>query len=315
MVLKPNIAGHSANTHATVSTDSRLWQVAGTELAYDTPLLVAILNRTPDSFSDGAQLDDLHTAIDVAAQMIRDGADILDVGGESTRPGAGEVSVGEELERVGPLIEALAARFDTPVSVDTRRAKVAAVALESGACIVNDVSGFGDPGMGAVVRDYRAGWVLMHMPHAVGAMGWSEPVMAMPAGVDEGREVVAAHLRTVVERAEQAGVSRAQIAVDPGVGFGKSARQNLGFLRHFGPIANLGLPVFMGPSRKSFIGQVTGQPAAQRLMGTAAAVTACVLAGAAMLRVHDVAQMRGVIDVATAIRRADGADANFGVKT
>jgi dihydropteroate synthase len=278
--------------------------VPGGRLDLTKPLLVGILNSTPDSFSDGGRLRDVPHAIDVAAQMIADGADMLDVGGESTRPGAAAVCTADELERVLPLVEALSERFQTPVSIDTRRSAVAQRAIEAGAAVVNDVSGFGDPAMAAVVRDTGAGWVLMHMPNAVGEMQWSTSAKGMPGELMAGWEAVVKALQQSVERALGAGVRSAQLALDPGLGFGKSMTQNLGFLRDFGPIARLGLPIYVGPSRKSFIGRVTGRPATDREMGTAAAVTAAVLAGASFVRVHDVAAMRRVIDVAAAIRDA-----------
>lgn len=278
--------------------------VVGGHLDLETPLLVAILNRTPDSFSDGGKLSHLGAAIDIAAAMIRDGADMLDVGGESTRPGASAVSVDEETSRTLPLIEALSSRFETPISIDTRRAAIAAQAIVAGAVVVNDVSGFGDPKMADVVRTTGAGWILMHMPTAVGEMDWNATAGAMPEGVSDGWAVVTEALRQAVTRAVAAGVRRSQLALDPGLGFGKSMAQNLGFLRDFGPIARLGLPIYVGPSRKSFIGRVTGQPVDGRQLGTAATVTAAVLAGANMVRVHDVALMRRVMDVAVGIRDA-----------
>lgn len=279
-------------------------RVAGGRLDLRRPLLVGILNLTPDSFSDGGLLPDLDAVVDRAAQLVADGADLLDLGGESTRPGATEVSADQELERVTRAMEALAARFEVPLSIDTRRATVAAACTRVGASMVNDVSGFSDPDMASVVASSGAGWVLMHAATPVGQMRWSERAGEVPGGVAEGAEHVAKTLQERVMAAVVEGVAREQLAVDPGIGFGKSHAQNLGFLRGFGPIARLGLPVYVGPSRKSFIGRITGRPAHERQMGTAAAVTAAVLAGAAFVRVHDVAMMRPVVDVATAIRDA-----------
>lgn len=266
------------------------------------PTLVGILNLTPDSFSDGGELPTLDAVLRRAACMVAAGADVLDLGGESTRPGAAQVDAQQELERVAPAVQALRSRLDVPLSVDTHKADVARECLRLGATMVNDVSGFGDPDMGTVVARAGAAWVLMHMPNAVGAMGWSLASDAMPQTLEAGLERVARDLEDAVRRACAAGVSRAQLAVDPGIGFGKSLAQNLAFLRSPGPIARLDLPVFMGPSRKSFIGAVTGAEVGHRLMGTAAAVTAAVLAGAAFVRVHDVGEMRQVVDVARAIR-------------
>lgn len=266
----------------------------------DAPALVGIVNATPDSFSQDGRG---HTAaVDLALQMVEDGADWVDVGGESTRPGAAPVPEDAELARVVPVITALRQRSGVPISVDTRKARVADAALAAGATMVNDVSGFGDPAMADVVRRHGARWVLMHMPHATGDMGWSTRVEAMPAGVADGCARVVTDLAGVVQRAVAAGVPRTHLVLDPGIGFGKSLAQNLAFLLGPQGLDTLGLPLFVGPSRKSFIGAITGAPVTDRLMGTAAAVTACVLAGAAYVRVHDVAEMRQVVDVATAIR-------------
>ncbi|MFZ4579264.1 MAG: dihydropteroate synthase [Myxococcota bacterium] len=274
------------------------------ELDLSRPLLVGILNVTPDSFSDGGNLPDLEAVLRRAEAMVRDGADLLDLGGESTRPGAHPVSVQVELDRVLPAVEALRARLDVPLSVDTRRAAVAEPALRLGATMINDVSGFGDPDMGRVVANAGAAWVLMHMPHAMGQMGASLRSEGMPEGVYEGLERITADLAEVVDRAVTAGVERGQLALDPGIGFGKTLGQNLALLRGAGSLVRLGLPVYLGPSRKSFIGAICGAPTDDRLMGTAAAVTAGALAGAAFLRVHDVRQMRQVLDVAIALRDA-----------
>lgn len=266
------------------------------------PQVVGILNLTPDSFSDGGQLADLDGALRRAEALLAGGADLLDLGGESTRPGAAPVPPELELARVLPVVEALSHRLDVPLSVDTRRAAVAEACIAAGAVMVNDVSGYGDPAMGPVVARTGVGWVLMHMPHRVGRMGWSERVGPMPEGLQEGMQRVADDLGETVTRALAAGVGRDQLAVDPGIGFGKSLAQNLAFLRHHGPVARLDLPVFIGPSRKSFIGAICGAEVGERLMGTAAAVTAAVLAGARFVRVHDVTAMRQVVDVAWAIR-------------
>jgi dihydropteroate synthase len=268
------------------------------------PLLVGIVNLTPDSFSDGGQIQTQDDLLRRAEQLVRDGADLLDLGGESTRPNAPPVTAEEEAERVLPAIAAIAQRLDVAISVDTRRAAIAHEALQRGAAMVNDVSGFGDPEMGEVVARAGAAWVLMHMPHAVGAMAWSQKVAALPEDPDAAVGQIAADLAAAVARAERAGVARTQLAIDPGIGFGKSLRQNLALLRRCDGLLQLGLPLYLGPSRKSFLGAITGAPVDDRLGATAAAVTAAVLAGAAFVRVHDVRVMRQVLDVATAIRDA-----------
>jgi dihydropteroate synthase len=237
--------------------------------------------------------------------MVRDGVDLLDLGGESTRPGAAPVSIQEETDRVAHVVDALARRLDVPLSIDTRKARVAAACIEAGALMVNDVSGFADPEMGELVARTGVAWVLMHMPNAVGEMGWSQRAGPMPEGLHAGLQRVADDLDAIVVRACNAGVAREQLAVDPGIGFGKTLAQNLAFLRHTGPVARLDLPVFIGPSRKSFIGAISDAEVSERLMGTAAAVAAAVLGGASFVRVHDVAEMRQVVDVAQAIRASE----------
>ncbi len=275
------------------------------------PLLVGIVNLTPDSFSDGGELDSLDAILRRAAQLIADGADILDVGGESSRPGAAEISVDMELSRVVAPVEAIARRFDVPISIDTRRAAVAAATLGAGATMVNDISGFSDPLMGKTVAAHAAAWVLMHTTNPLGQMNWTERAPDMPETVDGALRRICAQLRLSVERARAAGVPRTQLCVDPGIGFGKSLGQNLALLRSNSPLASLNVPLYFGPSRKSFIaalgraagrqGAAAGEQPLDRIGGTAAAVVAAVQAGASFIRVHDVAVMRQVIDMTLAI--------------
>ncbi len=283
-------------------------QLGGRAVDLRRPWVVGILNLTPDSFSDGGLLQSRDDVLFAAERMVAEGADLLDLGGESTRPGAEPVAEQEELDRVLPAIEALRTRLEVPLSADTRRAQVAKEALAAGAVMINDVSGFGDPNMGEVVAASGAAWVLMHMPHRVGAMAPSQRTPAMSEQLHEGLQQVADGLAHAVARAVAAGVPRSQLAVDPGIGFGKTLEQNLCLLRGAAPIAMLDLPVYLGPSRKSFIAAVaqaaTADLPAQRLFGTAAAVAAAVLGGAAFVRVHDVAAMRQVVDVAVALRDA-----------
>jgi dihydropteroate synthase len=261
----------------------------GQALDLTRPLLVGILNVTPDSFSDGGTLHGTGAVLRRAQAMVLAGADLLDIGGESTRPGAQEVSEAEELARVLPAIERLATVLTVPLSIDTRRASIARAALLAGAAMVNDVSGFSDPDMADVVANAGAAWVLMHMPHPVGDMPASQRSGAMPADTTAGVRRVLDDLRASLDRAVLAGVPRGQLAVDPGIGFGKTLAQNLALLR-------AGDAISQARGREA--------PVDQRLPGTAAAVTAAVLAGAAFVRVHDVAAMRQVLDVATALRDA-----------
>lgn len=283
-------------------------QLVGRTLDLARPQLVGILNLTPDSFSDGGELPDLAAVIGRAEQLVAAGADLLDVGGESTRPGAQAVPVDEELARVIPAIAQLTRRFAVPVSIDTRKCAVARAALSAGAAMVNDTSGAVQPEMAALVAQSGAGWVLMHAPHPMGQMGWSTAVAALPADPASAVAQIAADLQAAVQFALSAGVDRRQLAIDPGIGFGKSVAHNLALLRPQPALGTIGLPLYLGPSRKSFLHKVlrANKPADPRDLGwaTAAAVTAAVLAGAALVRVHDVAAMRHVVDVATALRDA-----------
>ena len=259
---------------------------------------MGVLNVTPDSFSDGGA----HAGIDDAAAhglaLFAAGADVVDIGGESTRPGAAAVGAAEERRRVVPVVRALRESGAGPISVDTTKAEVAAAALDAGADMVNDVSGLRfDPAMAPLIAQRGVPAVLMHLRGSFGTMH-REPryrdVMAE----------VAAELREALARAEQAGVRREQTIVDPGLGFAKDAAHTLEVLRRLPELAALGRPVLAGPSRKSFIGRVLDRPsrANDRLYGTAAAVAACVLAGAHMVRVHDVREMMDVARMCDAIR-------------
>jgi dihydropteroate synthase len=263
--------------------------------------MMGVLNVTPDSFSDGGRFDSLERALAQATAMVHQGADILDIGGESTRPGSQPVSEAEELQRVVPVIRALRDQtlFDkTPISVDTMKAAVARAAIESGADFVNDVSGgMADPEMLAVVADLGCPIVLMHM------RGTPNTMQQM---TDYGDVVVEVRdrLEALVNRAVAAGVLRDRIAVDPGIGFAKTAMQNLPLLRELRSFHTLGCPLLVGVSRKSFIGAILDRPDPKdRLWGTAAACTVAIAGGADILRVHDVAEMADVRSIADAIYR------------
>jgi dihydropteroate synthase len=267
---------------------------------------MGVLNLTPDSFADERHLVaagavDTAQAADRALQMEADGADLIDIGGESTRPGAEPVSAGEESARILPVIEALAGRLRIPISVDTTKAVVARAALASGAVIVNDISGLQyEPALGQVVAESGAGLVLMHTrgrPH----------VMYAEAAYANVAAEVTAELRASVATAMAAGVPRDQLIVDPGIGFAKLPAHSYGVLAALPELAvALERPVLVGPSRKSFLrGAVGERSAGARDWGTAAAVTAAVLAGAHIVRVHAVAEMVQVVRVAEEIRKAD----------
>ncbi len=263
------------------------------------PFLMGVVNATPDSFSDGGRYLDRDAVVARAEVLLAEGADLVDLGGESTRPGAAEVPVEQELRRVVPVVEALRARGVTaPISVDTRKPAVAAAALAAGADLVNDVSGLADPAMADVVAARGAPVVLMHTRGTPADMA-ARAVYADVVG-DVERELEAA-----LARAGAAGVAPSRVILDPGIGFAKTARQSVALLAALPRLRRrLGRPLLVGPSRKSFIGKVTGAAPADRLPGTLAAVAACVLSGVEFLRVHDVAAARQAALLAAAIRDA-----------
>jgi len=261
-------------------------------------LVMGVLNVTPDSFSDGGVRFDAGRAIEDGLRMIEDGADVLDVGGESTRPGAEPLPAAEELRRVLPVVERLATS-GVPISIDTYKADVARAATQAGAAIVNDVSGLlFDPALGAAVAEAGAAVVLMHN------RGRSREMYRRAEYGDVPGEI-AQELTAAIARATGAGVSRDATIVDPGIGFAKQAAHSYTALAHLGDLARLERPILSGPSRKSFLVEAIGPtPPAERDWGTAAAVTASILFGAHMVRVHSVAQMVAVVRVADRIRQA-----------
>lgn len=259
-------------------------------------LVMAILNVTPDSFSDGGALLDPDAAIRAARRMVQEGADIIDIGGESTRPGAAPVSARDELARVVPVLEGLRGTIGVPISIDTYKAEVAERALALGAQIVNDVSGLTyDADLAGVVARRAAAVVLMHN------RGRSADMYQLARYTDVVMDV-AAELDQTAARAEAAGIRPDRIILDPGLGFAKRAEQTFELLAGLPGLARLGKPILAGPSRKSFLRLPLGAvPSAERLWGTAAAVTASILHGAHIVRVHDVAQMVQVARTADAI--------------
>ncbi|HEY5468386.1 MAG TPA: dihydropteroate synthase [Coriobacteriia bacterium] len=260
----------------------QVWRCGGFALDLARPLVMGILNVTPDSFSDGGSYIDRDAAVTAAVRMLADGADVIDVGGESTRPGAEPVTAVQEAARVAGVIAALAEQ-GACVSVDTRHALVASEALSAGASIVNDVSGFTDPEMVRVAADSDAGLVVMH------TRGEPRTMQEAPAYADVVAEVAEFLSRQAVAL-ERAGVARDRIAIDPGIGFGKTTEHNLALLRRLPELEALGFPVLVGASRKRFIGEITGvvEPQA-RVAGSVAAALEAVRRGAAVVRVHDVA--------------------------
>ncbi|HEY5617305.1 MAG TPA: dihydropteroate synthase, partial [Vicinamibacterales bacterium] len=265
----------------------------------DRTLIMGVINVTPDSFSDGGRLLDHARAIEAGVQMAEEGADLIDVGGESTRPGAEPIAASEELRRVLPVIEGLAARVAVPISVDTYRASTAAAALTAGAALINDVSGLRyDPDLAGVVAAHRAGIVLMH------SRGRSREMYEQASYHDVIAEVLD-ELRESMAFATSAGVATDRIIVDPGLGFAKEARHSYEVLAGLDAFTELGRPLLVGPSRKSFLARPLGGSLgpAERDWATAAAATAAVLAGAHIVRVHAVRQMLQVVRVADEIRR------------
>jgi dihydropteroate synthase len=267
-------------------------------------LIMGILNVTPDSFSDGGQFITVDTALAHAEQMIAEGADIIDVGGESTRPGGEPVSAQDEIERVVPVIEVLARRTDTPISVDTTKSEVARAALDAGAAIVNDISALRfDFYIADAVARAGAGLVLMH------SRGTPATRHRLPPVADIMHEVTHS-LRASINMAERRGVKRESIVIDPGIGFGKSLEQNLELIAKVDQLiaAFSDYPLLIGTSRKSFIGRIladesgTPAPAEHRLYGSLATITAAILHGAHIVRVHDVKATMETIRVAESIR-------------
>jgi dihydropteroate synthase len=286
-------------------TRPREWRLARRTLALDgRTLVMAVLNVTPDSFSDGGQFFDLERATARATEMLADGADIIDVGGESTRPGGAQVTPEEELRRIVPVVERIGAQLPRAlISVDTTKAEVARAALDAGAEIVNDISALRfDASLADEVARTGAGLVLMHSRGTPATLHGLPPVADIMLEVSES-------LRESIAVAERRGVARARIALDPGIGFGKSQEQNLELLARLDALAAEfdGFPLLVGTSRKSFIGRLLGDaPPEQRLHGTMASVTAAILGGANIVRVHDVRAAVETARVADAIRAVTG---------
>jgi dihydropteroate synthase len=290
---------------------TRYWKLKNRSLLYgERTLVIGVLNVTPDSFSDGGKFFSFDAAIAQAEQMIEEGADIIDVGGESTRPGSEFISEQEELTRVLPVIERLASSGAVPVSIDTTKAAVARAALAAGAEIVNDISGLRfQPAIASAAAQANAGLLLMH------SRGTPKDMQQIPFAENIFADVIEG-LHLSVSIAEQSGVARESIAIDPGIGFGKSVEQNLELIAKLDQLARefSDLPIVIGTSRKSFLGKLLdGAPADERLYGTIATVVASALNGAQIVRVHDVKPAVEAVRVADAIRTAR--TMNFGVAT
>ena len=259
----------------------------------DRTLVMGVLNVTPDSFSDGGKFFDFASAVDHAIAMQKEGADLVDIGAESTRPGAADIGAAEELRRILPVLEALRGRLKIPISIDTRKSRVAEIAIGAGAEIINDVSGLNhDPRLAEVAAKHRVPIILMHM------RGTPKTMQKKPFARDALRDVTNG-LRKSVALARKAGLAKSQIVLDPGIGFGKSFAQNYELLAKLPQLAKLGYPLLVGTSRKGFLGATLARggkpaPAEERVWATAASVTASILGGAHIVRVHDVEEMAQV---------------------
>jgi len=272
-----------------------VWKIRGHEILLGDPtVIIGVLNVTPDSFSDGGHFNDPDAAYARAIELEEQGAGIIDIGAESTHPGSARISEAEEKRRLMPVLKRLRGKLAVPISVDTYKAAVAENALDLGAEIVNDPSGLTfDPGLARVVSKYDAGLILNHMRGT--PESWAKlPPMKDPLGT------ILSELAAAVHRALRAGIDRARLVIDPGIGFGKRGDQNSEVLARLGELAALDLPILVGPSRKLFLKQTTERATE---FATAAAVAAAILAGAHLVRVHDVEAMAPAVSVADAIAR------------
>ena len=261
------------------------------------PVVMGVLNVTPDSFSDGGRYVESASAVQRGLRMAEEGAAIIDVGGESTRPGAAPVDAREELERVLPVIEQLAARLSVPISVDTSKPEVMRAAVATGASLINDVRALAAPGALEVAAESGAAVCLMHM------RGEPRSMQADPSYVDVVDEV-RRYLAARVEACRDAGIGARRICLDPGIGFGKRPGHNLALLAALDRLGDPSIPVLVGVSRKSLVGIITGRPAGERLAGSVAFAALAVMQGAAIVRAHDVAATVDAVKVASALRRA-----------
>lgn len=272
----------------------------------DRPVLMGIMNLTPDSFSDGGSLPTLEKAVARAVAMVEEGADMIDVGGESTRPGADPVSLADEIARVAPAIQAIAKVVPVPISIDTYKPEVAEAAIKAGAAMINDITGLSDPAMAELAARTDVPTVVMHMRGTPRTMQHTPPTYsAVVADVIEWLDKACTQARAV-------GVQPEQLVVDPGIGFGKTVAHNLELLARLRDLRCLGYPVLLGTSRKSVIGNVLGLPVDQREEGTAATTALAADAAVEIIRVHNVKAMRRVLDMAEAIVSANRTDINHG---
>jgi dihydropteroate synthase len=264
-------------------------------LRFEKTLIMGILNVTPDSFSDGGLFNDTDTAIAHGEKMVSDGADLIDVGGESSRPGSVPLSEKEELVRILPVVTQLLDEVSVPISIDTYKPLVADACLKVGAHLINDITGLTNPEMRKVAVKHNVPVVIMHM------QGSPKIMQQNPVYQDVLGEITT-FFREQITTARNENIQ--QIIIDPGIGFGKTVEHNLQILKHLGAFKTLGCPILVGPSRKSFIGTITGLSVKERLDGTLAAITVAILNGANVVRVHDVNECRRAVQVVDAIRGA-----------
>ncbi|WP_436297902.1 dihydropteroate synthase [Stieleria mannarensis] len=274
------------------------WDIGKRVLTFETrPLVMGILNVTPDSFSDGGRHNDPSAAIELALAMQSDGADIIDIGGESTRPYSDPVAVGEEIDRVLPVIQGLAGRLSIPISIDTSKATVAKAAIDAGAEIINDVTGLeGDPAMPQLAVDAQVGVCVMHM------RGTPQTMQDDPT-YDDVVEEIYDYLQQRLAFCLDAGLAKERVCLDPGIGFGKTHEHNLRLLRHTARFCDLDAPILIGHSRKGFIGKLLGDKTADRTAATLGVSLAVAAAGAHVIRVHDV---RPTVDALKLFRACGG---------
>ncbi len=262
----------------------------------DQPLIMGILNVTPDSFSDGGNYTDLNKAINHAKIMLLEGADIIDIGGESTRPGADKVSAEDEIERVIPVVKELSHSTNAVISIDTTKAEVAKAAIEAGAHIINDISALThDPLMESVAKESDTGIILMHM------LGTPQTMQNTPEYTDVVMQV-SDYLAERITKLTQAGIDQKSIAIDPGIGFGKTMDHNISLIKHINILTKFNIPVIVGLSRKSFLGKLTGRDVADRLASSLAGLVITVINGANIIRVHDIDETRDAIITAMALK-------------
>ncbi len=271
--------------------------MTGLELGSRT-YIMGVLNVTPDSFSGDGVYQDVDKAVEIALKMVEDGADIIDIGGESTRPGADPVAIEDEVKRVIPVIKKLLKRISVPISIDTSKSEVAKQALDSGALIVNDITGLeSDFRMAGIIREFDAKVVVMHIKGTP---------QAMQKSPNYGNLIVEIKnkLKSIIEKAVEFGIKKENIIIDPGIGFGKTLGHNLEILNRLSEFKELKQPILIGPSRKSFIGTLTGAEPCDRVFGTAASVALAIRNGADIIRVHDVREMKQVALISDAISRS-----------